>query len=521
MSHTTRVFRCFAVPALLCALALAANAQDTPSITGPLQQNADIVRGTAGGSNAVSIWVNLKQAGQSQPSGGKFAVPLDTPLKSGDLVEARQTTDGMLLESAPLTVQGNGDEDSVTLFATKEGDMSVSGKFEGADITDVTVEILQGDQILQSVAATVDIKQQQFTATLKTGLAEDESIHIHGENTNGKTVASTYSTVDQLGFDWGRVRVYFSLGAEWARNNTTATASANDASASSTATTTVGTFASPTAFVGMNIDYNWWNSAKASRCISLSKQELANKTFVDGFLQKRQDLQTALGRVAAVASVDLTPCQPQAKSMFLLNTYFDARLTDIPISNSQTSSNSSSGSSSTSTAGTASTGQFQGGYFEGGLYFPVVPKFAQWRFHGQTNGVFVAPMAKLGFQAGDVSVAATDPEKFDVFRFYSFGARIGHFKLYDQPQSEAPQLLSYLDITGGVWDNFRIYPSGTNEVYRRPWRLDATARFKIPLTPLYVGGEVNVGPGPDDMRIFVGTRIDIGKVITTLIPTLK
>ncbi|MGP8247040.1 MAG: hypothetical protein ACLQVN_21295 [Bryobacteraceae bacterium] len=216
---------------------------------------------------------------------------------------------------------------------------------------------------------------------------------------------------------------------------------------------------------------------------------------------------------------DTATCDPKPHNMWLFNSYFEARLTDIPIS--QSSSTTSTGT--TTPTSTASPSQFQGGYFEGGIYFPMVPGWAQWVHNGQGNGIFAAPLAKLGFQAGDVGGSSfTDPERFDVFRFYGFGARIGHFDLYDHPQPEAPELLIWLDVTVGRWDNFRIYPSGIpNRVYERPWRFDAVGRLKIPYTPFYVGGEVNVGPGPDDLRIFVGTRIDIGKVLTSLIPALK
>ena len=522
MSRTISVSRRALAPAVIFAFALAARAQDAPSITGPLNTGSDVVRGNAGGADAVSIWINLKQAGGVAPSGGKFAIPLDNPLKCNDVVEVRQTVDGKLLESQPLTVQGSCKADSITFVSPKEGDTTVSGTFNGTDISAIKVEVVQGDRLVEPADATVDTKKLQFTATLKNALTEDESIHAHGENTNGAeiTSAAAYSNVEQLGYDWGRVRAYFSAGAEWVRNDSTAMTSAANAAPTTNASTAVGTFGSPSAFLGLNIDYNWWNSAQLPRCVRLTKQELADKSLTTELNNRQAAMENAAAKAVGFATVGDGKCQSTTKTMFLLNTYFDARLTDIPIS--QSSNSTSGGSSNTgSAAGTASTGQFQGGYFEGGAYFPIVPRWAQWQFHGQGNGLFIAPLAKLGFQAGDVSVSSTDPEKFDVFRFYGFGVKIGHFKLYDKPQSEAPQLLSYLDITGGRWDNFRIYPSGTNEVYRRPWRLDATARFKIPLTPLYVGGEVNVGSGPDDMRIFVGTRIDIGKVVTALIPALK
>ncbi len=80
------------------------------------------------------------------------------------------------------------------------------------------------------------------------------------------------------------------------------------------------------------------------------------------------------------------------------------------------------------------------------------------------------------------------------------------------PKSEGPELINYLDITGGKWDNLTY--AGSPRA-----RVDIPGRFKIPFTPLYIGGEVNVGDGPDDLRIFVGTRVDVGPLLAKLIPS--
>ena len=53
-------------------------------------------------------------------------------------------------------------------------------------------------------------------------------------------------------------------------------------------------------------------------------------------------------------------------------------------------------------------------------------------------------------------------------------------------------------------------------VRRRPWRIEALGRLKIPETPFIVGFDGNFGKGPDDLRFIFGTRFDIGKIMRTL-----
>jgi len=80
------------------------------------------------------------------------------------------------------------------------------------------------------------------------------------------------------------------------------------------------------------------------------------------------------------------------------------------------------------------------------------------------------------------------------------------------PKSEGPSLLSYIDLTAGKWQNFRLDPMHTTI------RFDGSGRFMIPHTPLYVGAEINLGRGPEDIRFLGGTRIDIGSILGKVLP---
>lgn len=527
MLFPARVSSVIAAALLAVGVVIAGQTDDKLAITGLPKPNDDVVRGTATSSDVVTIMVNLVAAGEGVPVNGVFAIALKSPLQGGELIEARQSRRKGLVESAPVTVPPAATPapsttptttDSVKLDQVSEADTAVNGTFLGTDVTGVRVEVLQGSRPLQSIDATVDTTKHRFSATVSPALAEDESIHAHALDKDGNELADDYASVTALGYDWGRVRLYFSLGAEFVRADGVAASSTTSTGNS----TTPGSFESPNAFVGLNLDYNWWNSQHSPQCVVLSTAELADAALIGRLVARQKQIDADKQQAAGLTSVTFNAgrCDPKPRTMWLFNSYVEARLTDIPISQT---SGTAAGSGSTTQTSTASPAQFQGGYFEGGIYFPMVPSWAQWVHDGKANGLFVAPMAKLGFQAGDVgSSSSTDPGRFDVFRFYGFGARVGHFTLFHQPQSEAPELLSWLDVTAGRWDNFRIYPSGTpNHMYERPLRFDAVGRLKIPFTPFYVGGEVNVGPGPDDLRVFVGTRIDIGKVLTSLIPALK
>ena len=61
-------------------------------------------------------------------------------------------------------------------------------------------------------------------------------------------------------------------------------------------------------------------------------------------------------------------------------------------------------------------------------------------------------------------------------------------------------------------------PSGA---IRFPWRFDMTGLLKVPLTPLYIGLDLNKGVGPDNLTIFIGLRTDLSSLLTKLVPAIQ
>src|SRR6185369_10478065 len=302
------------------------------------------------------------------------------------------------------------------------------------------------------------------------------------------------------------------------------------------------------------------------------------------------------------------------KKNFNINTFFDTRLTTIPVSAQDTSAKSS-------TAPPATNSEKEEDKFatflaskkavlmQVGLYLPI--GITNWHFREEPNQLFIGPIAKGGIQTitnGFKTAEAKRVGDDNVYNFYSFGLRFGHFKhekappkppeLTDEQQSRlsnlliqnrqgkldvqgrrqlgellrlyargggdrismeeqgeladllfrdregtldeqgrrklhrllrtyasdgavsqdvAPELISYIDITRGRWENFEILkpvldatgkakldptptdPTNPLTFRQRRFRWAAEGRLKIPETPFIVGFDGNFGDGPDDL----------------------
>jgi hypothetical protein len=184
-----------------------------------------------------------------------------------------------------------------------------------------------------------------------------------------------------------------------------------------------------------------------------------------------------------------------------VTSYFEARLTSIPVatvSTSATCSSSASGSSgssgsssscpSSSSASPGSSGssgsssstsstspssvlssnplaQAQTARLGTGIYFPFL--ITRWNYHGQPNALFFAPLAKIGFDtvtgASAITVTPTTPGASisggtatitaeSLYNFRGYGARIGHYKMTESA-GRAPEITSYLDVIFGPYSN--------------------------------------------------------------------
>ena len=98
----------------------------------------------------------------------------------------------------------------------------------------------------------------------------------------------------------------------------------------------------------------------------------------------------------------------------------------------------------------------------------------------------------------------------------AFGGRLGFLGFAPNP-TRAPELISYIDFTYGRFDNYFVPKYNDSSEVRFPWRFDLTGLFKIPVTPLYIGFDMNKGIGPDNMTLFVGLRTDLSTLLSKLI----
>ncbi len=208
--------------------------------------------------------------------------------------------------------------------------------------------------------------------------------------------------------------------------------------------------------------------------------------------------------------------------------FFEARLTNVPESQ-QTASESSSASGAADAVATF-VGSQKSALMAAGVYFPFL--VTKWTWRNAPHSLFVAPIAKAGFltpirEVDSGAVQPVNPQPFDTF--YSWGGRLGHYRLsFDR--DEAPELVSYLDVTMGRFSNLAtlvpVPQPGDAAPLTRPvrrFRLAAEGAVSIPSTPLIVGFSANVGQNlaraartraaADDLRFFFGAKFDVGKLL--------
>ncbi|HYM74899.1 MAG TPA: hypothetical protein VE377_02885 [Candidatus Dormibacteraeota bacterium] len=230
-----------------------------------------------------------------------------------------------------------------------------------------------------------------------------------------------------------------------------------------------------------------------------------------------------------------------------VSTYFETRLTAIPVSTTKSTSDTGTASTFQTSQKTARLGV--------GVYFPWV--LTHWYFQQAPNALFIAPLAKVGFDTltGPTSQAiptSTSNLVFDRFyNHYGYGMRIGHYGLTSSP-SQAPELISYLDVTLGHYSNLQSFVCEPASTVLQPFtpadsqcgayfppsqpftdsrvtlnRLDLEGILKIPKTVAFVGFNANVkasarrhldlGLQPsDDLRFLFGVKLDIASVMQKL-----
>ncbi len=297
--------------------------------------------------------------------------------------------------------------------------------------------------------------------------------------------------------DWGRVRAYFAGGVLVANDQ-------NSFSSSSS---------SP--FLLFNLEKTW----KLPGCASLEPLTPTNPA-------QHPNCKNGSG-----------PGKPG------VTTFFETRLTAIPVQTGTSNSSTQTGSSSSGSGGSLSSQKTA--RLGVGIYFPWV--LTHWYYDKKPNGLFFGPMAKVGFDTltGSTSqtlVSGASPVNFN--RFYNhwgYGMRFGHYSLTNS-DNKSPEILSYLDVTFGPYTNLHSYvclpgqgtaltgsscPSGEVDSRTALYRLDLEGMLKIPKTVMFVGFNANVKATTrknldlnlqpnDDLRFLFGVKLDVASVMQKL-----
>lgn len=200
---------------------------------------------------------------------------------------------------------------------------------------------------------------------------------------------------------------------------------------------------------------------------------------------------------------------------YLLNTFFETRLTTIPVDPDKQGQSVKAGEATpadTAKCDPSTTDGFlcsrKSVMVQIGTYLPLYwNDRLSWSHGGNRNVLFFAPILKAGMN----TLTAGGAKGRNLLTFYSGGFRFGHYDVgkYTTPPSlpkeVSPKLISYLDITLGKWQNLEY-------LGKRRIRTEVEGRVKIPGLPLRFGFDANVGKGPDDLRFLIDTNFDVGRL---------
>src|SRR5947209_13492711 len=302
--------------------------------------------------------------------------------------------------------------------------------------------------------------------------------------------------------------------------------------------------------------------------------------FAGGMILSKAENNFSKGDIFLDFTLDKNYLASRKRKVFKdLNTFFNARLTTIPVAQPSPSPGATPTTSSTP-CNTPDCTSFitsqKAALMQAGIYLPIYGKWTSWlrevpvdvatasnnkrqpteitrTYNYEKNALFIAPLIKGGIQTITDDTRTAEGQRFggdDVFNFFSFGTMLGHFRIptrrvlcesnddsdlcvagsdgrrwkYVRSTNIAPELIRCLTLSVGRWESFEItVPTGFKDkdghditVRQRPWRYEALGRLKIPNLPFIVGFDGNFGKGPDDLRFIFGTRFDIGKLFAAL-----
>jgi hypothetical protein len=621
------------------AVTVALNAADAAAVKAPAKLKID---------------VQVQKAGQTTASDLGFCNPdstnscsINVPgLTKGDQVVAKEVIDGEMGRASDASATAKVGSQVLGVPGVSklvEGATSVNVSISDSDFANpdfkgklsLSAEVYNGDRIIpgQTFTCTPASSTPQSCTVSVAALVAGQTVHVREIPTAGASGAPSQTgpeaivDVNEIGYNWGRARAYFSAGAVFSRNNITTTSGVTTLSASN--------FTSPNAFVAFDLDFNLLTKQS---CLAASYVTKPVKLATLGRAIKECDIVSGSREESQKRSVsDTTPAATESKvatgpgDIKSQIAILEAARNSVPISDSSTASIlelllraynrvSSEGERETviparirsavqtdsAPAGQknnspnapaygalvndlagmelttaeaeqllAATGSFErrntGGYMvntyydskftqtaasngfalasspnsfhvEGGIYAPIYMNRTRWNFDHQPYAIFFAPIAKLGFDSlrGSAtdqlitlqSASATTPGQAnlnnavaalgrDVYRMMAFGTRLGFLRFAPTP-NRAPETISYVDFTYGRFDNYFVQKyGGATGAIRFPWRFDMTGLLKVPLTPLYIGLDLNKGVGPDNLSLFIGLRTDMSSLLTKLVPAIQ
>ena len=359
--------------------------------------------------------------------------------------------------------------------------------------TNIWITTDAGDpvQLSTTTGRVLTDNQGFFSADLAFPLNGGQSIIVH-QSVDGVMPAlavtnacatSDTQTVRSLA-DWGRVKAYFAGGIVLARDNNNFASTSDNQSI----------------FLSFDVDKNWlWS-----------------------------------------------PPEPHGWNRIMFNTFFETRLTSIPVAEKPpAAANPPSGGGATPATPPDTLSTFlvsqKAASLQAGAYFPLI--ISNWEYQKTPNSIFIAPISKIGFTtpvtAPDAN--AVNPDRFYVF--YGWGGRVGHYRM-SRTRNEAPELLSYLDVIVGRWGNLPVTLSAPLhdskgapvldaqgnpvlvDLAERRFRIGIEGLLKVPTTPFVVGFSANIGQNffsqnqklaaKDDLRFFFGAKFDVGRLLGKL-----
>jgi hypothetical protein len=227
----------------------------------------------------------------------------------------------------------------------------------------------------------------------------------------------------------------------------------------------------------------------------------------------------------------------------MFETFFDARLTSLPVAACNPTASSSGSTTPTVTPGTGTTTTQTAGSgacpnsveafvssrkaaaLNAGASIPIV--VSTWKYLHQPYALTLGPIAKIGLDtplsSGLASGVTANSHQF--YTNFGFGNRISLYRM-SYSTAVAPESIMYMDVVAGRYSNFDVSPTDPTLRYARPYRFGFEGILKVPSTPFFLGFSANihqnfglgdsktVNNAKDDLRFLFGAKFDAGKLFS-------